>query len=190
MPIYEFHSPDTGKIYSFFAPTIKYSDLVPLCPEGASKKMVRLISGFSITGKQKEVPQTEAQSDQDPDDPFAGMDGEHANEIMKELESSIAGMDDENPDPRQMGSLMRKMCELSGETMDEPMEEVVRKLEEGMSPEDLEDRMGEFKTIATGGLSTLFSQETNVFDKIDLNLTLTGLVNIYQYNLKENNNEK
>tara|TARA_A100001011_G_C13709328_1_gene594885 strand:- start:300 stop:557 length:258 start_codon:yes stop_codon:yes gene_type:complete len=39
---------------------------------------------------------------------------------------------------------MRKMCELSGETMDEPMEEVVRKLEEGMNPEDLEDRMGEF----------------------------------------------
>ncbi len=144
MPIYEFHSPDTGKIYSFFAPTIKYSDLVPLCPEGPGKKMVRLISGFSITGKQKEATQPEAQHDQDPDDPFAGMDGDHANEIMKELESSISGMDEDNPDPRQMGSLMRKMCELSGETMDEPMEEVVRKLEEGMNPEDLEDRMGEF----------------------------------------------
>ena len=144
MPIYEFHSPDTGKIYSFFAPTIKYSDLVPLCPEGSGKKMVRLISGFSITGKQKEATQPEAQNDQDPDDPFAGMDRDHANEIMKELESSISGMDEDNPDPRQMGSLMRKMCELSGETMDEPMEEVVRKLEEGMNPEDLEDRMGEF----------------------------------------------
>jgi hypothetical protein len=63
---------------------------------------------------------------------------------MKELESSIAGMDDENPDPKQMGTLMRKMCEYSGERMDEPMEEVIRKLEEGMNPEELEDRMGDF----------------------------------------------
>ena len=53
-------------------------------------------------------------------------------------------MDDENPDPKQMGTLMRKMCEYSGERMDEPMEEVIRKLEEGMNPEELEDRMGNF----------------------------------------------
>lgn len=39
---------------------------------------------------------------------------------------------------------MRKMCEYSGERMDEPMEEVIRKLEEGMNPEELEDRMGDF----------------------------------------------
>ena len=31
-------------------------------------------------------------------------------------------MDEDNPDPKQMGSLMRRMCELSGENMDEPME--------------------------------------------------------------------
>jgi hypothetical protein len=40
--------------------------------------------------------------------------------------------------------LMRKMCEMTGETMDEPMEEVVRKLEEGADPDELEDRMGDF----------------------------------------------
>ena len=50
---------------------------------------------------------------------------------------------DDNPDPKQMGSLMRKMCEMTGERMDEPMEEVVRKLEEGMDPDELEDRMGD-----------------------------------------------
>ena len=51
--------------------------------------------------------------------------------MMKELETSISGMDEDNPDPKQMGSLMRRMCEMS-EHMDEPMEEVVRKLEEGV----------------------------------------------------------
>ena len=142
MPIYEFHSPDSGKIYSFYAPSTSYADLHPLCPDGKNKKMVKLLSGFSITGKREELP--EVSSDSDPEDPFAGMDPDQANRMMKELENSIAGMDEDNPDPKQMGSLMRRMCELSGENMDEPMEEVVRKLEEGMNPEELEERMGGF----------------------------------------------
>ena len=141
MPIYEFHSPDSGKIYSFYAPSTSYADLRPLCPDGKNKKMVKLLSGFSITGKREELP--EVSSDSDPEDPFAGMDPDQANRMMKELENSIAGMDEDNPDPKQMGSLMRRMCELSGENMDEPMEEVVRKLEEGMNPEELEERMGD-----------------------------------------------
>jgi hypothetical protein len=39
---------------------------------------------------------------------------------------------------------MRKMSEITGESMDEPMEEVVRKLEEGADPNELEDKMGNF----------------------------------------------
>ena len=72
------------------------------------------------------------------------MDPNQAEGVMKELEGAMNGMDDENPDPRQMGQLMRKMCEITGERMDEPMEEVVRKLEEGMDPDALEERMGNF----------------------------------------------
>jgi hypothetical protein len=71
------------------------------------------------------------------------MDQGQAEKVMQELEGSLDGMDEDNPDPRQMGSLMRKMCEMTGERMDEPMEEVVRKLEEGMDPDELEDRMGD-----------------------------------------------
>lgn len=142
MPIYEFHSPDTEKIYMFYAPSLSYANLTPLCPDGDQMKMIKLLSGFSITGRNQEVP--ELSSETDPDDPFAGMDPSKSGELMKELERSIAGMDEDNPDPRQMGSLMRRMCELSGEKMDEPMEEVIRKLEEGINPEELEERMGDF----------------------------------------------
>ena len=142
MPIYEFHSPGSGKIYSFYAPSLGYAKLTPLCPDGDEKKMVKLLSGFSITGRNQEVPDSAPEHDQD--DPFADMDPSKSAELMKELESSIAGMDEENPDPRQMGSLMRRMCELSGENMDEPMEEVIRKLEEGTNPEELEERVGDF----------------------------------------------
>ena len=42
--------------------------------------------------------------------------------MMKELEGAIGGMDDDNPDPKQMGALMRKMCAMTGEKMDESME--------------------------------------------------------------------
>ena len=46
------------------------------------------------------------------------------------------------------------------------------------------------KTIATGGLSTLFGNDINIFEKVDLNLTLSGLVDIYKFNKKESDNEQ
>ena len=95
-------------------------------------------------GQKEEPPEMPAAPGADPNDPFAGMDPAKAEQVMKELEGAMGGMDDENPDPKQMGHLMRKMCEMTGESMDEQMEEVVRKLEEGADPDELEDRMGDF----------------------------------------------
>ena len=142
MPIYEFYSPDTRKIYSFFARSLECADKIPLCPDGKRYIMRKLVSGFSITGKKEEL-RDDPDASMDSDDPFAGMDEAKAATAMRELEGAIDGMDEDNPDPRQMGKLMRRMCELTGENMDEPMEEVVRKLEEGMDPDELEDRMGD-----------------------------------------------
>jgi hypothetical protein len=145
MPIYEFMSQNTGKIYSFFAHSPSYAEKIPLCPDGKKYKMEKVMSGFSITGQKEEVAEIPAGgSGDDPNDPFAGMDPGQAEKVMKELEGAMGGMDEDNPDPKQMGQLMRKMCEMTGETMDEPMEEVVRKLEEGADPDELEDRMGDF----------------------------------------------
>jgi hypothetical protein len=138
-------SQNTGKIYSFFAHSPSYAEKIPFCPDGKKYKMEKVMSGFSITGQKEEAPEIPAgDSGDDPNDPFAGMDPGQAEKVMKELEGAMGGMDEDNPDPRQMGQLMRKMCEMTGETMDEPMEEVVRKLEEGADPDELEDRMGDF----------------------------------------------
>lgn len=145
MPIYEFVSNDTGKIYSFFAHSTSYAEKIPFCPDGKKFKMEKLISGFSITGGDgKQSEEAEQSVSIDPNDPFSGMDSNKAEKVMKELEGAIGGMDEDNPDPKQMGHLMRKMCEMTGESMDEPMEEVVRKLEEGADPNELEDKMGDF----------------------------------------------
>ena len=113
--------------------------------------MKKLLSGFSITGRSADAPD-KLDAGNDTDDPFAGMDPDQAEGVMKELEGAMSGMDDDNPDPRQMGQLMRKMCEMTGEQMDEPMEEVVRKLEEGMDPDALEERMGDFIGDDEGGI--------------------------------------
>ncbi len=143
MPIYEFFSPTTGKIYSFFARSTRYADKVPFCPDGKKCKMTKMLSGFSVTGNDSSETENEIHSS-DQDNPFEGMDPRQSNRIMKELEGAMSGMDDENPDPRHMGNLMRKMCEMTGEKMNGQMEEVVRKLEEGMDPNELEQEMGEF----------------------------------------------
>ena len=144
MPIYEFYSPSTGKIYSFFARSLSFANRVPICPDGKKHKMKKLFSAFSVTGKSQDTENEASAGNLSGDEnPFDGLDPQKANAVMQELESSMAGMNDENPDPRQMGSLMRKMCDLTGEKLDGQMEEVVRKLEEGTHPDELEERFGD-----------------------------------------------
>ena len=138
MPIYEFYSTDSHKIYSFFSRKVRNSKEIPLCPDGEELKMEKLISGFSITGKTSE---TVEKKEIDDSDPLSGLEPGKADLLMKEMEKSIDGIDDANPDPKQMGSLIRKMSEMTGERIDDQMEEVVRKLEEGKDPNDIEQEM-------------------------------------------------
>ena len=49
MPIYEYHSPDTNKIYQFFSPAVIENNLVPTCPDGKNFKMNKIISNFVFT---------------------------------------------------------------------------------------------------------------------------------------------
>ena len=143
MPIYEYHSPDTNKIYQFFSPSVLDSETAPRCPDGEKYEMEKLISGFSITGQHSDQESVLSESDSTSnDDPIADMESSQAKQVISELEKSMHGLDEENPDPRQMGSMMRKICEMTGEKVDEPMEEILRKLEEGVSPDQIEENMG------------------------------------------------
>ncbi len=56
MPIYEFYSPDTNKIYSFYAKTLAQGRIVPKCPDNPKARMRKLISGFAVVGRRKEAP--------------------------------------------------------------------------------------------------------------------------------------
>ena len=108
MPIYEFYSPDLQKIYSFFSHKVRSTDEIPRCPDGEQLSMQKLISGFSITGKQQSEIQESSQVDNSETDPFAGLEPNKAQHLMQEMEKSISSIDVENPDPKQMAHLIIK----------------------------------------------------------------------------------
>ena len=56
---------------------------------------------------------------------------------------------------------------------------------EGLIKKIRSEREVETKTVATGGLGPLFARETNIFDHIDLDLTMHGMSVIYNYNQPE-----
>jgi hypothetical protein len=98
--------------------------------------MVKLLSTFAVAGGKKggqpAVPERGA---------AAEPDGARMEAAMGAMEHEFSNVDEN--DPRAMARMMRRMSELSGEKLDGPMEEAVRKLEEGADPDSLEEQMGE-----------------------------------------------
>jgi hypothetical protein len=122
MPIYEFYSPDTNRIYSFFARSLAQGRLTPRCPDNPQARMERMISRFAVTGRAKEKSDSPAEADSlDP----------RMERVMAEMESEMSSMSEDNPDPRQLGRLMRKMTEATGQKMPEAMEQMIQRLERG-----------------------------------------------------------
>ena len=136
MPIYEYYSADTHKIYSFYARKLVGTDVIPRCPEGDGKKMERVLSPFAITGRAKE------KTDEPGGEGMPDLDPRQEAEMMK-LAGEMSGMDEENPDPRALGRMMRKMMDITGEKMPEPMLEMLARMEKGEDPEKLEAEYGD-----------------------------------------------
>jgi len=133
MPIYEFYSPDTNKIYSFFARNLTASSATPRCPDDPKARMQRLVSRFAVTGRRKEEEDKKGEEAVNP----------RFEKVMAEMEREMAGMDENNPDPRALGRLMRKMTEATGRRVSEEMEQMLRRLESGEDPEKLEEEFGD-----------------------------------------------
>lgn len=149
MPIYEFYSPDNNRLYQFLARSLAYRDKIPLCPDDPSFRMERRVSRFAVIGKAKE---------ESGDDPFAGMDDSKLESFMAEMERDMSGMDESNPDPRQLGHFMRKMTDLMGDKTPPELREMVRRLEAGEDPEKLEEQFGDIEGGEDGAGDALFSQ--------------------------------
>jgi len=174
MPIYEFYSPNTNKIYSFYSRSLKNADASPSCPDGKKFEMRKMISAFSVTGKEEgDNEKADELKDGECDDPLSKLSDAQSSQIMQEMERAMSGIDDENPDPRQMGSLMRKMSDMTGEKMDGVMEEVVRKLEEGMNPDELEEKLGNSmeETVENGEIKKTAEEILSKHNNMKMRLT-------------------
>lgn len=149
MPIYEYYCPENNRIYQFFAKTLAQGQTTPPCPDNPAFRLERMMSAFAITGRNPE-PAATAQPIADegtgahPDGgdapPDGGPEDARMESAFSEMEREMDGVDEN--DPRAMGRMMRRMAELTGEKLDEQMEEVVCKLEEGTDPDALEEQMG------------------------------------------------
>jgi len=137
MPIYEYYCPDNHTVYQFYAKTLAQGRTVPPCPDNPAFRMQKQVSAFAFTRGRPDASST-----------APGGAGEGAADPAEDarMEAAMGAMErefgqvDEN-DPRAMGRMMRRMAELTGEKLDGGMEEVVRKLEEGVDPESLEEQL-------------------------------------------------
>jgi hypothetical protein len=105
--------------------------------------MKKMVSGFAVIGRAKKPSADEGGED---------LDDPRMEAAMAELEREMSGMDEENPDPRQMGHLMRRMSELTGEKMPAVMEEMVQRLEAGEDPDKLEEEYGDMPELEEFGM--------------------------------------
>ncbi len=99
--------------------------------------MERMVSSFSVTGRAREEP------------PAGSVDDPTLDLAMAEMEREFDGMNPDNPDPRQVARMLRKLTKASGEAMPEQMEEMMRRLEGGEALEKLEAEFGDL-TDAVG----------------------------------------
>ncbi|MEY2882115.1 MAG: hypothetical protein RLZZ15_4495 [Verrucomicrobiota bacterium] len=137
MPIYEYYCQDNHTIYQFYAKTLAQGQRTPRCPDNPKFKLKKLVSAFAVTSGGKKDEAAEHKPAPAPGDAAEDARMEAAMGAMEKEFSAV----DEN-DPKAMARMMRRMGELTGEKFDEPMEEAVRKLEEGADPDSLEDSLG------------------------------------------------
>lgn len=143
MPIYEYLCPACNRIYSFLAKSADEKKK-PTCPKCKSKDLRKMLSRFSLGATTRksasDAPADGAKGDAPDGAPDKSLDPRAERELMRLMESA-EGMDEN--DPKQMGRLMRRMSEISGEKLDGEMADVVRRLEAGEDPEKIEDEMGD-----------------------------------------------
>ena len=137
MPIYEFFCARCNRVYSFLAKTA--AGKTPQCPKCHALDLKKMVSRFAV-GRARRPAAADA-AGADPDASAGPAADPAAEREMTRLLSAAEDMDEN--DPRQLGRLLRKMSEATGERLDGDMEDAVRRLESGEDPERVEDDMAE-----------------------------------------------
>lgn len=146
MPIYEFYCPQNNTLYQFLARSLAYRNMMPSCPDNPEFVLEKRVSQFAVIGRAKE---------ESADDPLGGMDEFQLGKIMTEMESEMGVLDNEHPDPRQLGHFMRKLTDVMGDKAPAELREAVRRLEAGEDPDTLEEKLADFDESGSGANAVL-----------------------------------
>ena len=132
MPIYEFLCEACNRIFSFHSFKVA-TEKIPTCPKCGSTDLHRVPSRFGVVASAKKAA-GDVDAGADFDDPR--MERE-----MMRFAAELEGMDEN--DPRAMAAAVRKMTEIAGEPVTPAMEEMIRRLEAGEDPEQVEEDLGD-----------------------------------------------
>jgi putative FmdB family regulatory protein len=135
MPIFEYLCADCNRVFSFLVKNPAAAK-EPTCPKCGATGLRKMISSFAIGAQRKSASTKPAEGEGG--DSF---DDPRVEREMMKLMGEAEGIDES--DPRQLGRLMRRMGELTGEPLDAEMEEAVRRLESGEDPEKIDAEMGD-----------------------------------------------
>ncbi|MCZ6875926.1 MAG: zinc ribbon domain-containing protein [bacterium] len=130
MPVYEFYCSDCHTIFNFFSRRIN-TEKRPACPRCGHADLERQVSKFAISKGRKEEDEQSM-----PD-----LDESQLERAMMQLASEADGIDEE--DPRQAAQMMRKLYESTGLKLGDGMEEMIRRMESGEDPDQIEAEMGD-----------------------------------------------
>lgn len=178
MPIYEYLCPTCNCVYSFLVKSLS-ERREPSCPKCGAKDLRRRVSRFAVTGAPRKSQPTgaaapgaagpEGDGDRGPEGAGPGGPGGPADDPriereMMQLMNDAEGIDEN--DPRQLGRLMRRMSEISGEPVEPEMEEAMRRLEAGEDPEKIEEDLGDALGGGDeeGGLGGAPSHDPGLYD--------------------------
>jgi len=143
MPIYEYLCPACHRLFSFLSSGCQPKP-PPACPRCGGTHLRKQLSRFAVVGATRKAKGGRAGVSADGDaavPPAGGLPENPRLEMeMERLMSDAEGIDES--DPRQLGRLMRRMGNLTGEQADPEMECAIRRLEAGEDPEKIEADMG------------------------------------------------
>lgn len=145
MPIYEFYCGDCHRVFHFFSRRID-TEKRPACPRCGRPELTRRVAPFAISKGRKEPPA---------EGPPPGFDEARLEQVMESLAAEAESVSED--DPRQQAQLMRKLFDTTGMPMTGNMQEALRRMEAGESPEKIEEEMGD---LFEGEGDDLFSGET------------------------------
>ena len=131
MPIYEFYCSDCHVVFNFRSQRVN-TEASPTCPRCERPEMAREVSRFAIS---------KGRTEQEADDPFAGMDESRMERAFEGLAREMEGVDES--DPRQAAGMMRKLFDTTGLPCGPSMEEAMRRMEAGEDPDQVEQQLGD-----------------------------------------------